>query len=178
MSILILSFMFIISLVTCLKTGEYCYLSDPKSVCDFNHKLNHRCSLNYCSKDKAACKEIDGWEYIIRRLKHKKLKENQIKMKIIFNKNLKPCPKNQWNTTNICVNSHKCYYKHSIPIKMMFDSINFIKLVICPCHGEFNNKCRKDYCTKSKQDCDAIIWNNIENTSDAALKGIEKCKKI
>lgn len=158
-----------------LKSQDFCYYTSSKYQCEMNTDLQVPCGEDMCAKSKTLCKEYQGWYYIIKQLRHKKLREKQTKVRKVFDESIKICPKYSWNKTSVCLNNHRCYYKQSVPIKMMFDTINYVKLVTCPCQGKHGYKCGRDYCAENKASCDGLIWKNAE---EGISKGIENCSKI
>lgn len=173
-----------------IKSTDICFASEKycKGVYDLKNqyqtrcevfcqgKYSYSCGTDRCAVSKAVCDEhqniLQTLSIFFKSVKYRAEKEKYL----IFNQTVKKCPNMAytWQPSDICVNGVSCYQRKEIPMRN--DNIYSLKKIVCPCKGEFNYRCGKDYCAVHSKACEGFFLRDVGITkNEAASLGIRGC---
>ena len=142
-----------------INANSYCLLEsignkNDQAIC--NEKYKTQCDANYCSVDQVSCDNLRDLKFMIKIGKKYNMEESELKIYSDFMKSIKKCS-NELKIYNLCFNN-RCIHNGN-----------------CTCDGSFKFKCTKNYCARSKIECEKIL-RNLKNRKNKKIQ-IEACFK-
>lgn len=127
------------------------------SLLDCSGTHTYACNKYFCATSLKACHEFENKLVYINIGRSSLVKINKVNNYI---KNIKNCMtiKHRLTSNDYCINNQSCSLIRINPIR----NENAKTEILCPCHGEFNYHCGRNYCTVDSMACNSLKTNPMK----------------